>query len=140
VKGAVLFDTNVISELIRPRPEARVLAFIDEQPDPYLSVLTLHELTWGAERVRDAVRRKKLVAWIAAIRNRFGGRLVDVDAAVAEHAGRLRASAATEGRVIDPMDSLIAASALSRGARVVTRNVRDFEPLGVGAIDPWATR
>jgi len=77
------------------------------------------------------------MAWIDAVRRRFHGRVVDVDADVAEIAGRLRAAANLEGRSSDPIDALIAASALIRGAAVATRNVRDFEPLGVELVDPW---
>jgi len=57
---------------------------------------------------------------------------------VADVAGRLRAAASARGRPIDPVDALIAASALVCGATVATRNVRDFEPLGVEIVDPWA--
>jgi predicted nucleic acid-binding protein len=52
--------------------------------------------------------------------------------------GRLRAVASAQGRPTDPVDALVAASTLVRGARVATRHVRDFEPLGVEAVDPWA--
>jgi predicted nucleic acid-binding protein len=134
---AVLLDTNVLSELVKPQPDARVSAFVAAQTDPFVSVITLHELTWGAERAPNRARRAKLLAWIASVRAHFAGRLVDVDAETAEHGGRLRAAAAAQGCVVDAIDSLIAASALSRGAVVATRNVKDFEPLGVTVIDPW---
>jgi predicted nucleic acid-binding protein len=136
--GAVLLDTNVVSELIKPKPDARVVTFIEAQLDPYLSVITLHELTWGAERVSAPARRARLIAWISAMKSRFGGRLIEVDAEIAEHSGRLRAAAAGTGRVVDAVDTIIAASALARGARVATRNVRDFAPLGVEVVDPWS--
>lgn len=136
--GPVLLDTNVVSELVKPRPNAHVVAFINAQAEPLLSVITLHELTWGAERTADPARRSRLVAWIATMRARFVGRLVDVDADIAERAGRLRAAAAASGHVVEAIDSLLAASAVSRGARVATRNVRDFQPLGIALVDPWA--
>lgn len=135
----VLLDTNVLSELVRPRPEARVQAFVMAQTDPIISVLTIHEITYGAERAPDPARRVKLVAWVAAIQSRFVGRIIAIDAAIAEQAGRLRATAEAQGAAADPIDSLIAACALSHGAHIATRNVRDFAAFGIGVIDPWVT-
>lgn len=136
--NAVLLDTNVVSELVRRAPDARVIAFVRRLDTPLLSALTLHELTYRAARVDDEARREQLSTWIDTVRARFTGRIVDVDADVAEVAGRLRAVGDRSGRSTDPLDALIAASALVRGATVATRNVRDFEPLGVTVIDPWA--
>lgn len=136
--SAVLFDTNVLSELVKPRPDVRVSTFVAAQANPFISVITLHELTWGAERAPDPARRAKLIAWIAAIRARFAGRLVDVDADTSEHSGRLRAAAAAQGYAVEAIDAMIAACALARGALVATRNVKDFEPLGVAVVDPWS--
>jgi toxin FitB len=134
----VLFDTNVLSELVRPRPDGRIEAFVKAQPDPLISVLTIHEITYGAERAPDPRRRAKLIAWVAAIQTRFVGRIIAIDAAIAEQAGRLRAAAESQGTAADLIDSLIAACALSHGAQIATRNVRDFAAFGVGVIDPWA--
>jgi predicted nucleic acid-binding protein len=136
--SATLLDTNVLSELVKPVPNPNVSAFVAAQTDPLISVLTLHELTWGAERAPDPARRAKLIAWLAALRAQFAGRLVDVDVDVAEHRGRLRAAAAAQGHPVEAIDALIAASALARGAVVATRNVKDFVPLGVSVVDPWA--
>lgn len=133
----VLLDTNVLSELVRARPDPRVTAFVADVAEPLVSTLTLHELVYGAARLPDLERRERLMAWVASVRERFEGRLVDVDADVADVAGRLRAAASVRCRPIDPVDALIAASALVRGATVATRNVRDFEPLGVDVVDPW---
>lgn len=135
---SVLLDTNVVSELVRPQPDERVVRFVSMAADPFVSTLTLHELVFGASRVGDIDRRERLMVWIAALRRRFEGRLIDVDADVADVAGRLRAAASARGRPSDPIDALIAASAIVRGAAVATRNVRDFEPLGVEVVDPWA--
>lgn len=78
-----------------------------------------------------------LIAWIVLLRAKFSGRLVDVTADIADYAERLRAAAATRGSVTEPLDSLIAATAISKGAVVVTRNVRDFAALGVTTLNPW---
>jgi len=134
---AMLIDTNVLSELVRARPEPAVLAFVQAQTDPYLSVLTLHELTYGAERAPASARRAKLIAWIDLLRAQFAGRIVPITEDIALQAGRLRAAAESQGRPTEAIDALIAASAISRGAAVATRNTRDFEPLGITVIDPW---
>lgn len=134
----VLLDTNVLSELVRPHPDDRVTTFVGGVASPLISVLTLHELTYGAARSHDPVRRERLMAWIDTVRRRFAGRVLDVDPDVAEIAGRLRAAASLAGRPADPIDALIAASALVRDAMIATRNVRDFEPLGVELVDPWS--
>jgi hypothetical protein len=134
---AVLLDTNVLSELVRPKPDAKVVAFVRAQTDPYISVLTLHELTYGAERAPAPARRAKLIAWISSLRAQFAGRIVAIGEDIAGEAGRLRAAAESQGRPTEAVDALIAA-ALARGAAVATRNTRDFEPLGVPVIDPWA--
>ncbi len=135
----VILDTNVLSELVRPRPDPKVQAFVRAQTDPLISALTIHELVFGAERANDPARRAKLIAWVAAIQSQFAGRVVDIDANVAEQAGRLRANAASQGTNIDPIDALIAACAIARGAAVATRNVRGFAPLGVSVVDPWTS-
>lgn len=135
----VLLDTNVLSELVRPRPEPRVCQFVAAQADPLISALTIHELCSGAERTPDPAKRSKLIAWLAGIRAQFSASTIDVDADIAEHAGKLRAAAQALGFVVKPIDSLIAASAAARGATIATRNVRDFAPLGVATIDPWSS-
>lgn len=134
----VLLDTNVLSELVRPRPDANVRTFVRSQTEPIISTLTIHELVFGAERAKEPARRAKLLSWIASIQSQFAGRIVDIDPLVAECAGRLRANAVARGANIDPVDSLIAACALTRDAIVATRNVRDFAPLGVTVVDPWS--
>ncbi|NOT41903.1 MAG: type II toxin-antitoxin system VapC family toxin [Alphaproteobacteria bacterium] len=135
--SAVLLDTNVLSELIRPKPDPKVAAFVSAQTDPFISVVTLHELTYGAERAPPA-RRAKLTAWIAGIRAQFAGRILPVTEDIASQSGRLRALAEAQGRPTEAVDTMIAASAISRGAAVATRNISDFTPLGVTLIDPWA--
>lgn len=137
--SGMLLDTNVLSELVRPKPDARVQAFVRAQTAPLISALTIHEIVFGAERATDPARRAKLIGWVAAIQSQFAGRIIDIDANVAEQAGRLRANASLQGASTDPIDALIAACAISRSAAIATRNVRDFAPLGVSVVDPWAS-
>jgi predicted nucleic acid-binding protein len=134
----VLLDTNVLSELVRTRPDPRFRNYVAAQSDPLISALTIHELAYGAERAPDPARRRKLIAWLASLRSQFSSNTIAVDSDIAELAGKLRASAETQGAAIKAMDALIAASAAAHSAIVATRNTRDFAPLGVPTIDPWS--
>jgi toxin FitB len=133
----ILFDTNVVSELVKPKPDPDVAAFLRTAVDPWICSITLHELAYGADRARDPRRRAKLLAWVAQIAAQFTERIIVVDKVVAERSGRLRALAAAQGRPASVIDALIAASAEVKGLRVATRNTRDFETFGVAMINPW---
>jgi predicted nucleic acid-binding protein len=134
---AFLLDTNVISELVRPAPKPSVTRFLNEAGDLWLSVVTLHEFAYGLARVTEARRRLKLEAFIASMKNQFDGRILDVDAGVSEMAGNLRAYATSQGRILDPLDALIAATAVNHGLTLVTRNVKDFDCLELTPLNPW---
>jgi predicted nucleic acid-binding protein len=136
--SAFLIDTNVVSELVRPAPDARVLAFLARERDLWLSVVSLHELSYGAARLSDSNRRRRITAWLDSIRLQFKGRWIGVDEEIATQAGRARAEAAAIGRSVTPMDSIIAATASSRSLTLATRNLRDFEAVAVATFDPWS--
>lgn len=133
----ILLDTNVVSELVRPRPDPNVVAFLRNSADPWLCSITLHELAYGAERAPDRRRRTTLLTWVAQMTAEFAGRTIVVDNAVAEHSGRLRALSEGQGRPTSVIDALIGASAQLRGLTLVTRNTRDFERFGVALFNPW---
>ena len=133
----LLLDTNVISELARPRPDPKVVSFLRRAVDPWLSTITIHELIYGAERSPDPRKKAQLLAWIAQIGLEFAGRFVAADREVAERSGILRALADAQGRPADPLDALIAASAQVSGLTLATRNTRDFEAFGIALINPW---
>ena len=135
---AFLVDTNVVSEIVRPAPDQRVLKFLSREDDIWLSVVTLHELSYGAARVLDPIRRERLTAWVASIKSRFKGRLIAVDEAIAELAGRARALAAARGYSVAPLDAFIAATAQNGSMTLATRNLRDFVALDVVTFDPWS--
>lgn len=132
-----LLDTNVISELVRPRPSRSVQRWVQTIPDTalHLSVLSLGEIRRGVEGVTDAARRERLRVWLEQdLPEWFEDRLLPVDAAVADRWGRLVAEA---GRPLPAVDSLLAATALQHGLRLVTRNANDFRFVGLEVIDPW---
>ena len=132
---SLLLDTSTISEL-RAGRDANVAAWAEasDRRGWYLSVLTLGEIRTGIEKLRprDPERAAAFDRWLETLYRQFGGRLVGIDAQVAEEWGRLNA-----GRPRPTVDSLIAASARVRGLTVVTRNTADFEPLDVPLVNPW---
>jgi predicted nucleic acid-binding protein len=135
-----LVDTNVLSELRRPRPNAAVVAWFADRPVAtlYLSVLTLGEIRKGVDAVAGATRRQRLVDWLQLeLPAFFAGRLLPIDAAVADRWGRLQAAA---GRPLPAVDSLLAATALTHDLVLVTRNVRDFAGLPVQVFNPWTAK
>jgi predicted nucleic acid-binding protein len=136
-----LLDTNVISELRRPeRANRNVVAWADaiSAGSFFLSAISILEIELGALQIarRDALQGAVLRAWIDnQILARFDGRILAVDTAVAQRCARLH--------VPDPRaerDALIAATAMVHGFTVVTRNVADFEPLGVALLNPWVVQ
>jgi predicted nucleic acid-binding protein len=135
---SVLLDTNVLSELARPKPNARVLAFVAANADAHVSAITIFELTFGARRA-PAQRRERLMAWVSDIRTQFQERIVPITGDIAAEAGLMRATAESRGNIVGAADALIAASARSRDAIIATRNVRDFRALDIALVDPWAT-
>ena len=132
-----LIDTNVLSELRKRQPDANVVAWLEERPRQslHLSVLSLGEIRKGIESVADAAFRQTLTDWLETdLPTDFVGRLLSLDAPVADRWGRVQATA---GRTLPVIDGLLAATALQHDLTLVTRNVKDFAGLGVPLIDPW---
>ncbi|MEO1190718.1 MAG: type II toxin-antitoxin system VapC family toxin [Pseudomonadota bacterium] len=132
-----LLDTNVVSELIRPKPESRVVAFLDTLAEGWISALTLHELAYGVLRHPSPARRDYLSKRIAEISTLYRDRVLSIDSAVAERAAHQRVMAAKEGRVLHLADALIAGTAAVHGLILVTRNVSDFDRLDLTIHNPW---
>jgi len=131
----MLVDTNVLSELARPHPNARVMEWLGAQSHIHMSVVTIEELAFGVARARGGAR-KRLRSWLDAL---IAARptLLDVTPAVARASGELRAARESRGRRVAMADMLIAATALTHGLTLVTRNLRDFEACGVMLLDPF---
>jgi predicted nucleic acid-binding protein len=140
VKGACLLDTCVLSELARPRPDAGVLAWLEEADESslYLSVITLGELEKGIARLPASARRRKIERWVRQdLAARFEGRLLDVDRVVAERWGAISGESEAHGAPLPVIDALIAATALTHGLDVATRNTSDLERCGARCVNPW---
>jgi toxin FitB len=136
--NTTVLDTNVISELVRLTPEPKVVAFLARVEDTLVSTIVFHELAYGVERLRDPAKRMKLDLFLQGAKAMYEGRIVGVDVALADLAGRLRARASRSGWVLSQFDSIIAATAIQAGATLATRNTVDFERLEIPLVDPWA--
>ena len=133
----VLLDTNVVSELTRETPDARVLAFLTGHDNLWLSAVVLHELDFGVGLLPPGRRRDGISAALSAFVTEYEDRILPVGRSEAGQAAALRARAHRSGRVLDLGDALIAGTASANDLSVATRNVRDFDGLGLDVIDPW---
>jgi predicted nucleic acid-binding protein len=135
-----LLDTNIISELIKPRPEPKVVAWIEAADESllYLSVLTLGEIRKRIASLPQTARRGQLEAWLANdLRSRFSGRILPVDEAVADCWGLLTGEASRNRIRLPVIDGLLAATALSHNLTLATRNAQDVAATGVPTLNPW---
>jgi toxin FitB len=135
-----LLDTNCISELVRPRPERRVTEWMDAVDEAmlFLSVLTVGEIRKGLAGLSQGKRRTHLEAWLEIeLQARFAGRIVPIDAAIADRWGLIAAEAKRKGKALSVIDGLLAATALHHNLTVVSRNIRDFAITHVPALNPW---
>ena len=137
---SVLLDTNVVSELIRKVPEPAVVTWVSGHSldDLFFSAVGEAELRYGAAILPAGRRRNTLFQEIEAmLRDAFGDRVLPFDSTAAHAYGDIAAVRRSVGRPVAPADCQIAAIAASRGMVVATRNVRDFEGMGIVVVDPW---
>ena len=136
----IVLDTNVLSEVLRPEPESRVLAWLDEQPanSVFTTAITQGEILCGIRLLADGQRRRKL--WDAAnliFDDDLAGRVLSFDTDAAGHYAEIGASRRAGGRPISQFDATVAAITRSHGATLATRNAKDFEGCGVEIVNPW---
>lgn len=135
-----LLDTNCISEVVSIKPDPRVLAWLDavDERSLYLSVLTLGEIRKGIMTLAEGKRRAELEAWLEIdLRHRFAGRILPVDAAVADQWGMLAGEMKRKGKPMPVVDAVIAATAIHNRLTVVSRNMHDFKNAEVSLVNPW---
>ena len=135
-----LLDTCVVSEVTKKRPSKRVITWLEQQDEfsLFLSVITLGELQKGISKLPDGRKRRRLADWVERdLAGRFTGRVLNVDQEIATRWGDLSVAAERKGRRVPVLDGLLAATALTSGMVLATRNTRDVEPTGVAVFDPW---
>jgi hypothetical protein len=137
----IVLDTNVLSELMRPKPSARVVAWVAKQPavELFTTAVTEAEIFYGIELITKGKRRAGLLAAAEAMfAEDFMGRVFAFESYAARAFSEIAAHRRALGRPISHADAQIAAIARARGAKLATRNVADFEDCGLEVLDPWS--
>ncbi|WP_373067557.1 type II toxin-antitoxin system VapC family toxin [Thioalkalivibrio sp.] len=136
----IVLDTNVLSEILRPVPESRVVDWIAAQPRSALFTTTVveGEILYGIRLLPDGARRDALMQAVSAIfAEDFAGRVLPFDRDSALAYAEIAASRRLAGRPISQFDAMIAAVARSRGASLASRNTKDFTDTGIDLVNPW---
>lgn len=137
----IILDTNVISALMRPEVNPVPVAWVDDQPKALIwtTAVTVMEIRTGLHQMPDGRRRAALTTGFEVLlAGKFSERVIPLDQIAAEQAARVAARQTARGRNTAIGDFQIAGIAISRGATLATRNVRDFADLGLKLVDPWA--
>ncbi|MGA9276418.1 type II toxin-antitoxin system VapC family toxin [Ilumatobacter sp.] len=136
----IVWDTNVVSELMRPEPDELVVAWADRQSasEVFITAITLAELWYGIGRLPMGRRRNELAeVFDEMLTEDFERRVLDFDRVAAAHHADLVVERERIGRPISLADAQIAAICRSHGAAIATRNVDDFADVGVDIMNPW---
>lgn len=138
----IVLDTNVLSELMRSKPNAQVVDWLDRQEamSVTISAITVAEILHGIARLPDGKRKHGFAVMAAAMfEEEFAGRILPFDGDAALHYAEQVAASERRGRRVHMADAQIAAICIQQGAVLATRNVKDFETLSVGTLNPWET-
>jgi len=136
-----LLDTNVLSELRRPRPDPKVVQFVAAQPldTLHVSVVTFAEIRFGIELVSDVGRRRELEEWLDhKLRPLFENRVLEIDEEIMLRWRLLVEEGRKRGHTYSQPDLIIAATALHHGLTIVSRDTRDYVVADVPTVNPWS--
>jgi len=136
----IILDTNVLSELMKPKPSPRVVAWIARQPaaELFTTSITEAEIYYGIELLTKGKRREGFLAAAEAMfAEDLAGRIFGFESDAARVFSKIAAHRRAVGRPISHADAQIAAIAQMRGAKLATRNVADFDDCGLDVLDPW---
>ena len=137
---AWLLDTNVLSELRRPRPDQKVVAFVTGCPleQLHISVVTLAEIRFGIELVSEPSRRAELNDWLThKVRPMFDGRVLPITEDIMLKWRLLVEEGRKTGHTFSQPDLMIAATAIHHGLTVVTRDRSDYDKANAAVVNPW---
>ena len=138
----ILLDTNVLSELMKPAPEADVVRWVDDQlvNTLYISAITRAEIELGIALLPEGRRKQQIADTAQQMFTQFSGRCLVFGETAAAQYGQLVAARTKNGRPITVEDAQIAAIALAGGLRLATRNEKDFADIpGLVLVNPWFT-
>jgi len=134
----IVLDTNTLSELLAPSPDSRAAAMIEEfLPSSYFTSVTVAEIAEGAKRMPRGPKRTRIESQLSSLVDEFSAFALPFTHREADDFGRIRAERFRMGRPVGVADAMIAAICATRGATLVTRNIRDFEGVGLELINPW---
>ena len=134
-----LLDTNILSELGKKAPDVQVIDFVSQLDIAYLSIISVHEIEYGLQRLPKGQRRDQLNQTMTSLLQNYAGSVIPVTQHIASEAAKLRASAQQKGRILHLADALIAGTAAANsGLTIATRNVKDFVGLSVDTINPFS--
>jgi predicted nucleic acid-binding protein len=137
----VVLDTNVLSALMRERPDDLVRAWLDTLPSEsvWTTAITVFEIRFGIARLAPGRRRERLdAAFTSLLHHELDGRILSFDEAAAGEAAGIAAAARAAGRPVEVQDLQIAGIVRARRATLATRNIRHFDDAGIPLADPWA--
>jgi toxin FitB len=136
----IVLDTNVVSELMRSEPAPQVASWVRsrDRRELFTSSITLAEIRYGIARLPAGRRKQVLLDAADDVFRAFSDQILPVDAMAAEHYATTASARERSGRRISGFDVLIAAICRARGAALATRNLTDFDGIGIDLIDPWA--
>lgn len=137
----IVLDTNVVSEAMKPEPDAAVRAWLNEQAAEtlYLSSVTLAELLFGIAALPIGRRKDLLANALDGLAGLFEGRILPFDIDAARHYAELASTARKAGRGFPTPDGYIAAIAGSRGFTVASRDTSPYQAGGLRVINPWTS-
>ena len=134
-----LLDTCIISELVKPRPNIKVVVWLNELPSDvlFLCAITIGEVRKGLTKLPGSNQKKRLTSWLNTLLEDYKERIISIDLTVCEKWGVLHGKAEKAGAPMSSIDGLLAATAYTHNLTLVTRNESDFFPSHVPVINPW---
>lgn len=136
----IVLDTNVISELFRPEPDPKVVAWVGRLSgeDLFTTAVTQGELLFGLYSMTNGRRKADLLQKLTQLfEQELAGHVLAYDGEAADAHAQIAAARRAQGRPTGMPDAMIAGITRSRGATLATRNTRDFEGCGIELVDPW---
>lgn len=135
-----LLDTCLISELVKPIPNEKVINWLNDIPSTalFLSAITIGEIRKGLTKLPSSKKKETLTVWLNTLLRDYKERIFPIDLIVAENWGIIQGKAEKAGTPMSSIDSLIAATAHTHNLTLVTRNEDDFIPSQISILNPWS--